>query len=87
LYSLPKLIAGPGHDQPEKQVGKDTGHAAGDQGDQEGQPEPEGTDAEEFGQPTAHPRNDAVMPGAPEGIVLGSYEIISIKKMIYLYIR
>ena len=51
-------------DQPQEQVDHQAGYAAGDQGDQEGQAEPEHADPKELGQPAAHAGNNAIIPGA-----------------------
>ena len=52
------------HDEPKQQVNQDSGHAAGDQGDQESEPEPESADPKEFSQSTAHTGEDALPLGA-----------------------
>jgi hypothetical protein len=59
------------HDQPEEQVERHAGYAARDEGDQEGQAEPEGADPKELSQAAANAGQDTVTPGAAQGIVLG----------------
>jgi hypothetical protein len=76
-----------GKDQPQEQVGHQSGYTAGDQGDQEGQPEPENADPKELGQAAAHTGDDAVIPGAAQGIALGGdcHGLFSVSRFTCIY--
>ena len=58
------------HDHPDEDVDENARHAAGDEGDQKREPEPERTDAKEFGQSAAYARDHAVAFGTAQGLFL-----------------
>jgi hypothetical protein len=70
-------------DQPKQQVESQAWHTSRDQGDQESQPEPEGTDSEELSQAAAHSGYHMIMVRAVQGIRLGGciHAIFSVSRV------
>lgn len=54
-----------GNNQRQQQVQRAAGYAAGDQGNEERQPEPKGINAKELGQTAAQPKHDPIALRAP----------------------